>query len=131
MNKVGEYLKNVGTFYLATVEGNQPRVRPFGAVAEYNGKTYLCTNNTKNCFKQMQINPKIEISACNTDGSWIRISGEVAVDSSDDAREAMLEANPGLRNLYSIGDGVFEVLYFTKATAAIYSFKAEPEVFSF
>jgi len=131
MNKAREYLKKVGTFYLATIEGDQPRVRPFGAVAEYNDKIYLCTSNAKNCFKQMQINPKIEISACGKDDTWIRISGEVVVDSSDDAREAMLIANPGLRNLYSIGDGIFEVLYFTKATATIYYYKTDPEVFSF
>lgn len=126
MNKIIEFLQKVGTFYLATADGDQPRVRPFGAVIEYNGKVYIATNNTKDCFKQMQQNSKVEISA--TKGAeWIRLSGTVAVDSSEAARTAMLEANPALKKMYSATDGIFEVLYFTKGTATFYSFTGQPE----
>ncbi|GKX67494.1 pyridoxamine 5'-phosphate oxidase family protein [Inconstantimicrobium mannanitabidum] len=126
MNKVIEFLQKVGTFYLATADDDQPRVRPFGAVVEYNNKIYIATNNTKDCFKQMQQNSKVEISA--TKGAeWIRLSGTVAVDSSEAAKTAMLEANPALKNMYSVTDGLFEVLYFTKGTATFYSFKGQPE----
>ena len=85
MNKITEELKKVGTFFIATVEGDQPRVRPFGAVAEFEGKTYICTNNTKPCYAQMLANPKTEISAMYPDGAWLRISGELVRDDRDEA----------------------------------------------
>lgn len=128
MNKVTEFLKQCGTFYLATTDKDQPHVRPFGAVMEYNGKVYICTNNTKDCFKQMLSNPKVELSGMSG-SSWIRVCGEVAVDHDDAARAAMLEDMPSLKKMYSVGDGIFEVLYFTKAKATISSFTAAPEVF--
>lgn len=127
MNKVTKFLKDCKTFYLATAEKDQPRVRPFGAVTEYGGKVYICTNNTKNCFKQMMENPKVEISG-TYGGRWIRLSGEVAADNDIKAKAAMLEDNPSLKNMYSADDGIFEVLYFKKASAAIYSFTDAPEV---
>jgi uncharacterized pyridoxamine 5'-phosphate oxidase family protein len=130
MNKALEFLKEIGTFYLATTEGDQPRVRPFGAVFEYENKFYIVTNNTKNCFKQMIENPKIEISGMNKKGQWIRITGEVANDDRREAKLAGLEAVPSLKTMYNIDDGIFAVLYFTKGTATISSFTAEPETFS-
>ena len=130
MKKALEFLKESGTFYIATTEGDQPRVRPFGAVLEYEGKLYIVTNNTKKCFKQMLQNPKVEISSMNKRGQWIRISGEVANDDRREVKEAALEANPSIKSMYSVDDGIFAVLYFTKGTATIYSFTGEPETFS-
>ena len=130
MNKALVFLQESGTFYLATTEGDQPKVRPFGAVFEYEGKLYIVTNNTKKCFKQMQQNPKVEISGMNKRGQWIRITGEVANDDRREVKEVALEAVPSLKSMYSIDDGIFAVLYFTKGTATISSFTAEPETFS-
>ena len=130
MNRAAEFLKNSGTFYLATTEGDQPRVRPFGAVMEYEGKTYICTNNTKECFKQMIKNPKVEISAMYQ-GEWIRICAEAVPDPRREAKKAMLDGMSSLRKMYSEDDGIYEVLYLNKATATIYSFTKEPESFVF
>lgn len=130
MEKALEFLKECGTFYLATTEGDQPRVRPFGAVFEYEGKLYIVSNNTKKCFKQMLENPKVEISGMNKKGQWIRLAGEVANDDRREVKELALDTIPSLKNLYSIDDGIFAVLYFTKGTATISSFTAEPETFS-
>ncbi|MBM7868567.1 putative pyridoxamine 5'-phosphate oxidase family protein [Clostridium pascui] len=130
MKKALEFLQESGTFYLATNEGDQPRVRPFGAVFEYEGKLYIVTNNTKKCFKQMLQNPKVEISSTNKKGQWIRITGEVATDDRREVKEAALDAAPVLRSMYSVDDGIFTVLYFTEGTATISSFTAEPETFS-
>ncbi|NMM64956.1 NimC/NimA family protein [Clostridium sp. P21] len=130
MKKALEFLKEIGTFYLATNEGDQPRVRPFGAVFEYEGKLYIVSNNTKKCFKQMMENPKVEISGMNKKGQWIRITGEVANDDRREVKELALEAVPSLKSMYSVDDGIFAVLYFTKGTATISSFTAEPETFS-
>ncbi len=131
MKKALEFLKESETFYLATTEGDQPRVRPFGAVFEYEGKLYIATANTKNCFKQMVENPKVEISSMNKSGQWIRITGEVANDDRREVKECALETVPVLKNMYNIDDGIFAVLYFTKGTATISSFTDAPETFSF
>jgi uncharacterized pyridoxamine 5'-phosphate oxidase family protein len=130
MEKALEFLKECGTFYLATSEGDQPRVRPFGAVFQHEGKLYIVTNNTKNCFNQMLGNPKVEISGINKKGQWIRVSGEVVNDDRREVKELALESNPSLKGMYNIDDGIFAVLYFTKGTATIYSFGSEPETFS-
>jgi uncharacterized pyridoxamine 5'-phosphate oxidase family protein len=130
MKKALEFLQECGTFYLATTEGDQPRVRPFGAVFEYEERLYIVTNNTKNCFKQMLQNPKVEISGMNKKGQWIRISGKVANDDRREVKEVALEAAPSLKSMYNIDDGIFAVLYFTEGTAVISSFKAEPETFA-
>lgn len=128
MNKAAEFLKSCGTFYLATVDGDQPRVRPFGAVIEYEGKTYICTNNKKDCFKQMAKNPKVEISG--TKGAeWIRICGEAVVDPRKEVKEQLLSEYPSLKNMYSVDDGIFELLYLKNAKATIYSFTSAPESF--
>ena len=126
MNKLIDFLNECGTFYLATTEGSRPRVRPFGAVMEYEGKLYICTNNTKKVYAQMLANPWIELSG--TIGSrWIRVEGTIAPDHRLEAREAMLKACPSLQNMYQVNDGIFEVLYFTEGTGTLYSFGANPE----
>jgi len=107
MKKALEFLQETGTYYLATTEGDQPRVRPFGAVFEYEGKLYFATANTKKCFKQMLENPKVEICSINKEGQWIRVTGEVANDNRREVREAALEAIPSIKDMYSVDDGIF------------------------
>lgn len=131
MKRALKFLQECGTFYIATTEGNQPRVRPFGAVFEYEGKLYILTNNTKKCYKQMIENPRVEISGMNKEGQWIRISGEVANDNRYEVKEFALEALPELKQMYSVDDGILAVLYFTKGTATISSFTTQPETFIF
>ncbi|NLC23903.1 pyridoxamine 5'-phosphate oxidase family protein [Oxalobacter vibrioformis] len=121
MQKTIEFLKKAGTFYIATIDGDQPRVRPFGVATAYQDKLYICTANNKACFMQMKRNPKVEITAVAGE-EWIRLSGEVAVDNSEAARAAVLEDAPFLKNMYSPTDGIFEVLYFTRGTAAFDSY---------
>lgn len=131
MNRALDFLKECGTFYLATSEGDQPRVRPFGAVFIYEGKLYIATNNKKQCYKQMLANPKVEICCMNKERQWIRLSGKVANDDRREVKEFALEACPSLKSMYTIDDGIFAVLYFTKGIATISSFTAGPETFSF
>lgn len=131
MKEVLDYLKACGTFYLATTEGNQPRVRPFGAVCEFEGKLYITTNNKKKGFEQMIRNPKIEISGMSK-GTWIRLEATAVHDNRREARVAMMEDNEAsLSRLYSIDDGIFEVLYLEDATATIFSFTGDPKVIQF
>lgn len=126
MKEVIKFLSNCNIFYLATLENDQPRVRPFGAVVEYEGKIYVCTNNKKDVFAQILANPKVEISATDSNNRWIRITGILKPDSRKEAKEAMLKANPGLEKMYSINDGIFEVLYFTEGSAKVYSINSDP-----
>ncbi len=131
MNEVLEYLKACGTFYIATCEGDQPRVRPFGAVCEFEGKLYLVTNNQKKVYRQMKQNGKIELCGMR-DGTWIRVTGEVVEDTRREARVAMMNANAaGLSSLYTVDDNLMTVFYFKQGAAAIYSFTAEPIAYTF
>ncbi len=126
MDQIIEFLKECGTFYLASVENDQPHVRPFGAVTEFEGKLYICTNNTKDVYQQLLINPKVEVSA-TLQGRWIRLTGKLMPDHRKEAREAMLTAYPSLCNMYQAEDGRFEVLYFTDAKATLCSFTSAPQ----
>ena len=130
MKKAYEFLKSCGVFYLATVEGDQPRVRPFGAVAVYEDKLYLITGNGKKVFAQLTENPRLEISGMAGD-KWIRLSATAVRDDRVEAKAAMLEQNPDLRAMYSENDGVMEVLYLKDARAAVCSFTAAPEEWEF
>lgn len=131
MEQVLQFLKDANTFYIATVEENQPRVRPFGGICEFEGKLYIPTSNKKKVFAQMQKNPKVEICGMAY-GQWIRIEAEAVNDTRREARKAMLEEyGEALTRMYSLDDGIFEVLYLKNATATIYSFTAEPIVIKF
>lgn len=130
MNEILTYLKECGTFYLATTEGDQPRVRPFGAVCEFEGKLYITTSNQKKVFDQMTKNAKIEISAMNKE-TWIRLEGEAISDTRREAKKAMLDDNPSLTKLYALDDCKFEVMYLKNVTATIFSFTEEPKVIQF
>ena len=130
MERVYEFLKNAGTYYLATVEGDQPRVRPFGTAHIFEGKLYIQTGKVKPCSKQLAANPKAEICAF-TAGKWIRIAGELVNDDRVEAKKSMLDAYPNLRGSYNENDDNTQVLYFKNATATISSFAGEPEVITF
>ena len=130
MEKVYEFLKKAGTNYLATVEGDQPRVRPFGTVLIYEGKLYIQTGKVKPVARQLKANPKAEICAF-VDGTWLRLYGELVEDDRVEPRKAMLDAYPELRGMYNENDGNTLVLYFRNATATFSSFTAAPEVITF
>ena len=124
MQEVYEFLKKAGTYYLATVEGDQPRVRPFGTVNIFDGKLYIQTGKIKPCSKQMAANPKIEICAF-TGGKWIRVAATAVNDDRIEAKESMLEAYPNLNAMYKADDDNTQVLWLKDATATISSF-SEP-----
>ncbi|MDR0861394.1 MAG: pyridoxamine 5'-phosphate oxidase family protein [Oscillospiraceae bacterium] len=128
-NKATELLAQAGTFFIATVEGDQPRVRPFGASAEIDGKTYICLNNTKKVYAQLIANPKIEITATVEGGNWFRITAKAVRDNTNEARAKMLEANPGLGGMYKADDGIYEVFYLDDVHGAVESFSGSKEEF--
>ena len=130
MQKVCEFLKNAEVYYLATVEGDQPRVRPFGTAHIFEGKLYIQTGKIKPVAKQLAANPKAEICAFK-DGIWLRVAGELIEDDRVEARKAMLDAYPQLRAMYNENDGNTQVLYFRNAMAAFSSFAAAPEIVEF
>ena len=130
MEEVFEFLKKCGTFYIATEDGQKPRVRPFGVVNIFEGKLYIQTGKCKNVSKQMQINPNVEICAFQ-DGVWIRLEGKVIRDDRYEAKASMLDTNPVLKSMYSADDDNTEVLYFENAKATFSSFTAEPRVVEF
>ncbi len=121
MQEVYEFLKECETYYLATIDGNQPRVRPFGTVDIFEDKLYIQTGKSKNVFKQMTENPYIEICGYKN-GKWIRVSAEVEVDDSYEAKKHMLDNYPNLQDKYSPDDENTQVLYLRNATAVISSF---------
>lgn len=125
IEKVCQFLDEAGTYYLATVEGDQPRVRPFGTALVYDGKLYIQTGKVKDVSKQLAANPKAEICAF-TGGKWMRICGELVNDDSRDVKVAMLEKMPSLKAMYSADDDNTQVLYFKNAKATIYSFTDAP-----
>lgn len=127
MNKIVELLKEVGVFYIATIEGNEPRVRPFSSVTEYEGHAYLCTNNTKDIYKELMVNPHVEISAMDKKGGWIRLRATLVRDDRDEVREAMLNDPTGPSGLYKVGDGLFEVLRMEEVSCYRHSFYGKPE----
>jgi len=120
LEKVAEFLKGAGTYFLATVDGDQPRVRPFGTAHIFEGRLYIQTGKVKNVSKQLHANPKAELSAFK-DGVWIRVSGEFVSDDRREAKTSMLDAYPDLRNMYSEDDGNTEVFYLQNATATFSS----------
>ncbi len=130
MERTLKFLKEAGTYYLATVDGDQPRVRPFGTVNEFEGKLYIQTGKKKDVSKQLHANPKAEICAF-MNGEWIRVACELVADDRREAKVAMLEAYPQLQGMYSADDDNTEVLYMKNATATFSSFAGAPEVEKF
>ena len=130
MQRVHDFLKNAETYYLATVEGDQPRVRPFGTVHIFDGKLYIQTGKGKPVSKQLAVNPKVEICAFK-DGTWLRLAGELVEDDRVEARKSMLDAYPSLRGMYDENDDNTQVFYFKNAVATFASFGGAPEVVEF
>ena len=130
MQEVYEFLKNCGTYYLATVDGDQPRVRPFGTVDIFEGKLYIQTGKVKDVSKQLQKNPKAEICAF-ANGTWVRVAGELIRDDRIEAKKHMLDAYPSLQAMYKAEDDNTEVLYFERATATFSSFTEPPRTVEF
>ena len=130
MERVCKFLKDAGTYYLATVEGDQPRVRPFGTAHIFEGRLYIQTGKAKPVSKQLMANPKAEICAFHN-GTWVRIAGELVEDDRVEARKSMLDAYPSLRKMYDENDGNTQVFYFKNATATFSSFTSAPETIEF
>ena len=130
MERIINFLKEADTYYLATVEGDQPRVRPFGTAHIFEGKLYIQTGKVKNVSKQIHANPKVEICAYKN-GEWLRISGELIEDDRKEPKQSMLDAYPSLKKMYSADDENTEVFYFKNATATFYAFTHEKKVVNF
>ena len=132
MKEVRDFLKECGVYYLATVEGDQPRVRPFGTAEIFENHLYIETGKKKDVFKQIEKNNKVEICAFKEkENKWIRVSGKLIVDDRVEAKKDMLDKNPVLKNLYSENDPNTAVLYFESGEAVISSFTEEKRVIKF
>ena len=130
MEKVCKFLKDAGVYYLATVEGDQPRVRPFGTAHIFEGKLYIQTGKIKPTSRQIAENPKAEICAF-CEGAWIRVACELIEDDRLEPKKSMLDAYPNLRGMYDENDGNTQVFYMKNATATFCAFGKEPEIVKF
>ena len=126
MNNIVKELKETKVFYISTIDGNKPRVRPFSSVTEYEGKIYLCTNSTKNVWKQITKNPYVEICGMNKNNEWIRVSGKLVNDDRLEVKIKMLEDETGPSNIYKYDDEIFKVMYLDEVKCIKYSFTKEP-----
>ena len=130
MKRVYDFLKKADVYYLATVEGNQPRVRPFGTINVFEGKLYIQTGKIKPTSRQIAANPKVEICAF-TNGEWIRVACELVEDDRIEAKKDMLDAYPNLRGMYDENDGNTQVFYMQNAIATFCAFGKAPEIIEF
>jgi uncharacterized pyridoxamine 5'-phosphate oxidase family protein len=123
MNEVLQFLTDNPVFYIATVDGDLPKVRPFGFVMDFEGKLYFGTNNQKEVYKQLQANPHFEISTTSKTGEWLRLKGEAVFNTTRKTKQAALDARPTLSKMYSVDDAVFEVFYAKNAEATFRDMK--------
>ena len=130
MEEVRNFLKECGVYYLATIENDKPRVRPFGTCEIFEGHLYIETGKKKDVFKQIEKNNNVELCAFK-DGKWIRVSGKLVLDDRIEAKKDMLDKNPELRNMYDENDDNTAVLYFENGKAVISSFTEENKTISF
>ena len=132
MEEVVKFLKDAGAYFLATVDNDQPRVRPFGTANIFEGKLYIQTGKSKDCSKQIQKNGKVEICAMDKTGSkWVRVAGTLVRDDRREPKVDMLEHYSELKSMYSPDDDNTETLYFKDATATFYSFTEAPRTVKF
>ncbi len=132
MNEVQAFLKECGAFFIATVDQDQPRVRPFGVSEIINGRLYIMTGKVKDVYKQIAANGKFEICALKPSGTeWLRLSGTLVTDDTRENKVEFLERNPGLKSMYSADDDNMAILYITNATARFCSFMAPERTVSF
>ena len=130
MKEVQEFLKECGVYYLATIDNNKPRVRPFGTAEIFDNHLYIQTGKKKDVFKQIEKNNNVELCGFK-DNRWIRVSGNLILDDRIEAKKDMLDKNPNLRNMYNENDDNTAVLYFESAQAIISSFTEEPKIINF
>ncbi|KAF5028499.1 hypothetical protein DSECCO2_658400 [anaerobic digester metagenome] len=130
MKETFDFLKQCNTYYLATTDGDQPKVRPFGTVNIFENKLYIQTGKVKNVYKQIKVNPKIEISG-TINNRWIRVEAIAIEDDRIEARQSMLDAYPSLQGMYKVNDGNTVVFYLSDVTTTIFSFSEAPKVFKF
>ena len=130
LKRICDFLKECKVYYIATVDGDQPRVRPFATVNIFEDKLYIQTGKSKNVFHQIHHNPKVELCGCLGD-KWIRIAGTLVEDDRKEPQETMLDAYPALKAAYHAGDGNTVVLYLKQATAVFYSRTGKPETVKF
>lgn len=130
MQKVNDFIKECGHYFIATVDVDQPRVRPFGTINIFDGKLYIQTGHKKDVAKQIEANGKVEL-CCFNGSTWLRLSGTLAEDGRIEAKKAMLDAYPELRSMYDENDGNTAVYYFTGAKARFCSFTSPEEVIEF
>ena len=130
MEEVQKFLKECGVYYLATIDGDKPRVRPFGTAEIFDNHLYIQTGKKKDVFKQIENNNRVELCGFK-DGKWIRVSGSLVLDDRVEAKKDMLDKNPGLRGMYNELDDNTAVLYFESGEAVISSFTDEPKVIKF
>jgi uncharacterized pyridoxamine 5'-phosphate oxidase family protein len=128
MKTVFDFIKKAGTYFLATVDGDQPRVRPFGTINIFDGKLYIQSGKKKEVTKQIKANPKVELSAYDGE-TWIRVAAKLEEDSRSEAQESLFQAYPHLRERY--GDGSSVVFYLKDATATFYTRTGEPREVKF
>lgn len=121
MNEVLKFLTDNPTFYFATVDGDIPKVRPFGFVMNYKNKLYFCTSNQKNVFKQLKANPHFEVSTISKEGEWLRLKGKAVFDTNKQSKQAAFDSAPFLSSLYSVDDPNFEVFYIEDAEGIFYN----------
>ncbi len=130
MQEVLEFIKSCGVYYLATADGEKPRVRPFGTAEIFEGKLYIQTGKKKDCYRQLLNNPHAEL-CCFKDGKWLRLEGKLIRDERIEAKKDMLDKNPSLRSMYDENDDNTIVLYFKDAKATFFSFSEAPKVIEF
>ena len=130
MSEVVEFISEAGTFYIATVDGNVPKVRPFGLVIEHEGKIYFCTSNQKAVYKQLEANPNFEVSTTSKDNRWIRLKGKAVFENNFIVKAKAFEILPHLKNMYNSADNPnFVVFYVSEGEATIYSFSGETKTY--
>ncbi len=130
IDEVCTFLKEAGTYYLATSEGDQPRVRPFGTANIFEGKLYIQTGKVKEVAKQIEANPKFEICAF-VKGEWVRVTGKLVEDPRIETQQSMLDAYPSLQSMYAAGDGNTVVYGIEDGEATFSSFTAAPRIVQF
>lgn len=128
--RVYDYLLANAPFFIATVDGNQARVRPFGALNIFEGKMYIVTSHAKRVAKQLAKNSNVELCAVNGT-EWVRVAGTLVEDERVEAKKSMLDANPNLRSMYNENDENIAVYYFTNATATFSSYAGDGDVVKF
>ncbi|MCK9162948.1 MAG: pyridoxamine 5'-phosphate oxidase family protein [Bacteroidales bacterium] len=131
MKQVFDFLNECGVFYIATIDEDQPRVRPFGAINIFEDKLYIQTGKVKSFSKQIAKNPKVEISAMKGRDIWIRVQAILVEDNKVEARESMLDKYPQLKSIYSVNDSNTQVFYLKDVVATISSFTEPPIIIKF